>query len=707
MWQLSVVGNTVVAISYFAIAAAIVVPLVQSGQLRTNRLGLATAAIFFSCAVGHGQHAVHLLLPGMTGAVEPGDLRAAVPLHQAAWDLLTGAVGVYYWSLRRSYGALLQGGALFADLREKEAELETNERLLAERASTLAALGASEERFRSAFDAAPVGMGLVSLEPEATGWFLQANPALCHITGRPADDLLQLRVIDLAHPEDHGICRRLLDEMSAGRHSDTVELRLLHAGGDTVWTSASMALVPGDGDRPAHGVLQLADISGRKRAEEVLAHGALHDNLTGLANRRLLIYRLEHALVRARRNGSTVAVLFVDLDRFKAVNDTGGHDLGDELLKAVAGRLSTHLRAADTAARLGGDEFVVVCEDLPSEEQALPIADRILADLARPVQLSGETLNLSASIGIVFSAEEEDAGILLRDADRAMYEAKRQGRGRYVIFDAGLRQAFEKKQAVEIEIRAGLREREFRLFYQPFLDLHTGRITGTEALVRWDHPSRGLLAPGEFLDVAEETGLIGELGEWVLEEACRQLRDWHRTEDPALTMAINVSARQLDAPDFAGLVSRVLADTSVDPGRVCLELTETSLLDASLATVATIDALRALGVRIAMDDFGTGFSSLTHLKRFHVDMVKIDRSFVNGVASNDDDAAIVEAVANLGRTLGLQTVAEGVETVEQLDCVRRFGCELAQGYLFSPPRPPAAIQPMFAAGMPLLATSAS
>ncbi|TQN44116.1 PAS domain S-box-containing protein/diguanylate cyclase (GGDEF)-like protein [Blastococcus colisei] len=689
-WQLSAVGSGVIAVAYFAIAVAVFGPLTRTGQLRSNRLGTATGLIFFSCGVGHALHAVHLLpLPGVD-AHHLSVLQAGLPWHDTIWMLVTAAVAVYYWSLRRTYGALLGGAALFADLKEKEAALAANQHLLAQRTSALDALAVSEGRFRSAFADAPTGMALVSLAPDALGRFLETNAALGRLAGRSAARLGRLEVGDLAHPEDRAATRTALEQLAAGEViHHLVQQRYVHANGGLVWADTSISVVRDIAGRPVHGVLQLVDVTGRRQAEELLAHHALHDSLTGLPNRRLLADRLEQALTRARRHGTAVAVLFVDLDQFKTVNDSAGHSVGDELLRVAAERLSRHLRAVDSAARFGGDEFVVVCEEISGDHELLVIADRLVAAMAEPFRVGKEEFVLGASIGIAVSARGNDsAEALLRDADLAMYEAKDRGRARYVVFDGALRGALELRQQVEADLRRGIDRGELRLLYQPVVDVQSGEMTGVEALVRWQHPTRGLLAPDEFIPVAEDTGLVVPVGSWVLHEACRQLQDWQRKSDLALTVAVNVSARQLSDSRFPEAVGDILQATGADPAALCLELTETALLDATDATTATLQALRRLGVRLALDDFGTGFSSLTFLKRFPIDVVKVDRSFVRDIAVDPDDAAIVAAVINLGRSLNLETVAEGVETPEQLRCIRRLGCHLAQGYLFSPPRPP-------------------
>ncbi|WNV75584.1 EAL domain-containing protein [Geodermatophilus sp. DSM 44513] len=685
-WQLSAVGGGVIAVAYLAISVAVFAPLARSGQLLSNRLGTATGLIFFSCAVGHALHVVHLLpLPG----AEAHDLHAVRDSwgwHDTFWALVTAAVAVYYWSLRRTYGALLGGGALFADLQEKEAALAANQELLAERTAALDALAVSEDRFRSAFADAPTGMALLSLTPGDLGRFVETNAALGRIVGHPPTRLRRTTVEDLSHPDDRAALRTAIEQLAAGELAHHLgQQRFRHADGAVVWADTSISVLRDGDGRPVHAVLQLVDVTGRREAEDQLAHHALHDGLTGLANRRLLADRLDQALTRARRRGTAVAVLFVDLDRFKTVNDSAGHTVGDALLRTAAQRLSAQLRAADCAARFGGDEFVVVCEDIGGDRELLVVAERLRDAMAAPFHVGSEQFTLGACIGIAVSARGQDsAEALLRDADLAMYEAKDRGRGSIVVFDGALRAALERRQRTEADLRAGITRDEMRLLYQPVVDTASGCLVGVEALVRWQHPTRGLLGPDAFIAVAEDTGLVVPLGEWVLQEACRQLAAWRRA-GLDLTVAVNVSARQLADPQFPDLVAAVVTTSGVDPAAVCLELTETALLDATGATVATLRRLHAFGVRLALDDFGTGFSSLTFLKRFPIDVVKIDRSFVCDLVDDTSDAAIVAAVVTLGRSLGLQTVAEGVEHADQLTALRQLGCQLAQGYLFSAP----------------------
>jgi diguanylate cyclase (GGDEF)-like protein/PAS domain S-box-containing protein len=430
----------------------------------------------------------------------------------------------------------------------------------------------------------------------------------------------------------------------------------------------------------------------RKESEDRLAHQSFHDPLTDLPNRTLFLDRLGQALARSRRTGHGAAVLFLDLDRFKTINDSLGHELGDELLVAIARRLESVIRPGDTIARFGGDEFTVVCEELPpgrARERAGEIAARLSTELADPFVLQGGEIYLGASIGIAVAVTgEERPEELLRDADAAMYHAKEQGRGRFVVFDDAMRARALARHAIETALHRAVERGEFRVFYQPIVSLTHERCVGAEALVRWQHPERGLVTPGEFVPLAEETGLIIGLGSWVLEEAARQAARWQEETSEPFFVSVNLSARQLAQPDLAEAIASALDAANLEPDRLCLEITESVLMDDADVTLAALERVRALGVRFSIDDFGTGYSSLAYLKRFPVDAVKIDRSFTDGLGIDAGDTAIVSAVIGLSHALGLDVVAEGVETEAQLAELSLLGCDQAQGYLFATPRPP-------------------
>ena len=429
------------------------------------------------------------------------------------------------------------------------------------------------------------------------------------------------------------------------------------------------------------------DITERKRAEEQLLHNAFYDALTGLPNRALFLDRLGHALERAKRaHLSGFAVLFLDVDRFKLVNDSLGHALGDQLLIATAHRLEMCLRSADTVARLGGDEFVILLEDITSLDEVKRVTERIGRELALPFDLEGHRVFSSASIGIVPSAigyahPEE----VLRDADIAMYRAKMAGRARSEVFDRTMRDDAMARLDWETDLRSAVERHEFRVYYQPIVVLERSKIIGFEALVRWEHPTRGLITPENFISLAEETGLIIPIGEWVLREACRQLREWQTAFPlvPPLTISVNLSAKQFTHPELGGQIEQILADTGLDPGSLRLEITESVIMDDCESARNMFQQLKALGVQVQIDDFGTGYSSLSYLQQFPVATLKIDRSFISRMPVNGKGSDIVRMIVRLAHEMGLEVTAEGVETRQQLAQLRKFGCEFGQGYLFS------------------------
>ena len=429
----------------------------------------------------------------------------------------------------------------------------------------------------------------------------------------------------------------------------------------------------------------------------------LRDPLTGLPSRVLYLNNLKLALERLGRGPSrSVAVLFLDLDRFKVINDSLGHGEGDELLVAVAERVGHSLRRHETLARFGGDEFVILCEDIFDDDGAVAVAERVLKTFSLPFQLAhGETM-AAASIGIsVTSDPNQDPDDLIRDADAAMYRAKGGGGARVVLFDEVTRERALARLHNENAIRKAIDREEFRVFFQPEVSIDGERITGLEALVRWQHPERGLLGPGEFISLAEETGLIIPLGTWVLRDACRRAVVWQqrRPSDQPLILRVNVSARQLGQDSFRETVAGIIKQTGIDPALLCLEVTESVLIEDPESSIRVLTELKELGIRIAIDDFGTGYSSLEYLRRLPVDCVKVDRSFVRGLPDNEEDVAIVNAVIELGHALKLSVTAEGVETADQLGNLQTAGCDTAQGFLFYRPEPPEVVEQLFADGL--------
>jgi diguanylate cyclase len=434
----------------------------------------------------------------------------------------------------------------------------------------------------------------------------------------------------------------------------------------------------------------------RKRAELELAHRATHDALTGLPNRTLFLERLTLTLARVERRSQGCAVLFLDLDRFKVVNDSLGHDVGDRLLMEAAERLRAIVRPSDTVARFGGDEFMVLCDDIAGEADAIVVAERIAGSLAEPFHIQGQVLHVGVSIGIALAGDRSRAPqTIVRDADQTMDVAKRRG-SRWEVFRPDRRVVTTSRLGLEGELRLALERDELRLFYQPEIDVHGGAVVAVEALLRWQHPDRGLLAPGEFIPFAEQSGLIVPVGEWVLAESCGQLARWRESGacGPGLGVNVNLSARQLVDGKLAGTVRRVLRDTGIEPGALCLELTETAFVDDLEASVAALNALHDLGVRLSLDDFGTGYSSLSMLDRYPLDTIKIDRSFVARLDSGERARRLFTAVVGVAQALGLQSVAEGVETREQLDTITDMGCDSAQGFFLSRPREPDVIEPL-------------
>jgi diguanylate cyclase (GGDEF)-like protein len=421
-------------------------------------------------------------------------------------------------------------------------------------------------------------------------------------------------------------------------------------------------------------------------AQGQLTHQALHDALTGLPNRLLVLDRAAQMLARATRQHQPVAALFVDIDDFKRINDTFGHAAGDELIRVVAARLATVARAIDTVGRLSGDEFVVLLDGITFDAGPELVAQRVLDVLRRPIdlgELSERAVAVSVSIGIAVG-ENGTADELLRDADLALYGAKGSGKDRFLLFQESMQTAASDRLLLAMDLREALRERQFFLLYQPTFDLQTESMTGVEALIRWGHPTRGVVAPDRFIPLAEENGIIVAIGRWVLEEACRQAAIWQAL-DPGLGISVNVSARQLERDEFIDEVRHALVGSGLDPGTLTLEITETVLMRNADAAALRLDALKALGARIAIDDFGTGYSSLAYLRQFHVDAIKIDRSFISGIAASQESAALIHTLVQLGRTLGLQTLGEGIEEPAQLQMLRRQQCDLGQGFLFARP----------------------
>ncbi|MGZ6640257.1 MAG: EAL domain-containing protein [Solirubrobacteraceae bacterium] len=558
---------------------------------------------------------------------------------------------------------------------------------ISERRAAEAALAASAAEYRMLADHATD----VISRHDADGHYRYVSPAAQTVLGWDPSELAGRtpRELGIVHADDHEIVARAWRRALASPDGTKAVHRALRRDGSTVWLESAFRCVADADGRPLEMLCVARDVSERRHAERELAHRALHDALTGLPNRALFGDRLSHALRRARRSDRGVAVLFVDLDRFKVVNDSLGHKAGDRLLVDVTSRLSSVVRPNDTLARFGGDELTLLCEDIESPAEAFAIAERLLDAFAEPFPAGddGEAF-LHASIGIATSRDGFEApDALIRDADAAMYRAKQSGGGRIEAFDAAMRRDMLDRVALEAALRRGIERGELRLHCQPVVDMRDGTTQGFEALVRWEHPERGLVSPAEFIPIAEESGAIVELGAWVLREACATLARVHGTTGMThLQVGINIAPRQIEQPEFCAQVRAAIAEHGLAADRVVLEITESTMLESGDHVVATLRELEQLGVRLAMDDFGTGYSSLAVLHRFPLHNLKVDRSFVAHVG-DDHGASIAAAIVSMAKALGLVCLAEGIEDERQRDALLGLGCHLAQGFHFARPMP--------------------
>ena len=569
----------------------------------------------------------------------------------------------------------------------------TNYRDITERKRSEEELRKSEATNRAILEATPDLMFRVSRDGEYLDFRANAGSRLYvpreEIVG---SNLRETMPPDLVAPILHYIAKTL----------DTGEMQVFEYElpiADGALDFEARLVVSGEGE-----VLSIIrDVTERKVLERRLEHQAFHDALTGLPNRALFVDRLEHALIRASRPQESVAVLFLDLDNFKVVNDSLGHTAGDKLLVAVTERLLAVLRPEDTLARLGGDEFTILSEDVEVNSDVSEIAERVAEALRDPFILEGREVFVTTSIGIALGSFSQDQpGTLLRNADLAMYKAKETGKAHHEVFDPVMNTRAMERLRLEGELRRALERNEFRVYYQPKVLLETGKVIGAEALVRWEHPERGLLSPAAFIPLAEETGLIVPLGEWVLEEACRQAREWHdqHLTEPPLTVSVNLSARQFRHPLLFEEISSILESSGIEAGALILEITETVMMEGDEDLIDQLRELKASGVRLAIDDFGTGYSSLSYLSRFPVDYLKIDRSFIDGLGERPEARKLVGGIVDLASSLGLRVVAEGVETAEQLEELKEMGCEIGQGYYFARPLPAGDIPPLLQLSAP-------
>ncbi len=591
------------------------------------------------------------------------------------------SVGLYFLVLARVVG-------LLRDVETKVSQIDSKSQSLV----------AAEERYRT----------LVEQIPAVTYLHMaNAHNSTIYISPR-IEDLLGISVtawsadpenwVKHLHPDDKARVLAENERKNRDGGSFEFEYRMIRPDGREVWVRDEGTLIRDASGEPAYWQGLLIDITERKELEDQLVHQAFHDPLTSLANRALFADRVEHALSHKGRHAATpLAVLFVDIDDFKTINDSLGHGAGDELLRLVAARLSESLRLSDTASRLGGDEFGVLVEDMEVPGDAVKVAQRIQEAIMVPYLLSGREVSIRASIGIAVSMDRESsADELLRNADLAMYMAKREGTGGYSIFEPRMHAAVVDRMQLKADLEKALVNGELLLNFQPIVELKTYRLAGVEALIRWKHPERGMVPPGDFIILAEETDLIERIGSWVLRAVCVQIKEWDAAGYGPLRVTVNLSGRQLESPELVHQVAGIFRETGVDAERIVFEITESAIMKDVQTSAEILGNLKQLGVSLAVDDFGTGYSSLSYLQSFPVDVLKIDQSFVRQLVEGPDKVALVRAVVKLGAELDLQTVAEGVEAREQSDILRELGCDKAQGFYFSPPRDANAITELLA-----------
>jgi len=536
----------------------------------------------------------------------------------------------------------------------------------------------AEARFQAAFRRSTFGM----LTADLSGYVTAANIALCTLLGRGVDELIGRPMAQYLHPDEAHIEAAMFAAFRRGAGSHNSERRYVRRDGSVVWLSTSVSVVRDSADEPLYLMAQLQDVSERKRVEQELEHRALHDDLTGLPNRALLDDRVLHALAAAQRSGAPVGVLFIDLDDFKHVNDALGHVIGDRVLIEVGRRLITVLRPSDTVARFGGDEFVVVCENVTRDALAR-LAERVIASMQAPITISGRELRVGASVGLTLSRPETTAQSLLSEADAAMYRAKDFGRGRYVVFDESLRSRAEAMLVRERALRTAIERNEVIPYYQPVMDLRTGRMVGLEALARWCPPKGRVVPPSEFVPLAESSGLISELDQAVLRRAAAEVQAWNKALSRQLWLSVNLSGRRLAEPALAEDVINVLEQSGLPGDLLHLEVTETVLVSDVEVSVPVLNELKEHGVGISIDDFGTGYGSLAYLRKVAADTLKIDRSFV--ADAEGGEIGVIKGLVGLTRAMGMTAVVEGVETEAQRAAVLAAGCHLAQGYYWCPP----------------------
>jgi len=581
------------------------------------------------------------------------------------------------------------------------------ERRVAERTETLRL---QEQFLRKVLDTDP---NLIFVK-NAEGVYTLANQALASLHGTTSEEIIGKTDADfnLSPEEVANFLEDDRDVIRFRREKFIPAEAVTDSEGRTHWLQTVKRPLPSPDGSVQHLLGISTDITVRKKAEDQITHQAFHDTLTALPNRALLLNRLEQALARSARTGDAIGLLFVDLDNFKVINDSLGHEAGDTLLQTIAERLRGCIRPGDTVARLGGDEFVILLEELSDSGEAEGVAERATEAIHLPFRLGERDVFPGASIGLTITAlgDARTSSDLLRDADTAMYQAKLQGKGRYTLFDLSMNTQAQERLELETDMWQAIDNEEFVVYYQPLIDLQSGKITGVEALVRWEHPVRGMIPPAKFIPIAEETGLSVSLGRWILRQACIKAKQW-QTEYPDaqnLVMSVNLSIRQLLEKDIIAQVAAILEETGLKPEHLKLEITETMMLHDTSATIETMTTLQQLGVRLAIDDFGTGYSSMSYLSQLPLNTLKIDRSFINRIGVSDSDEAIIHTLLSLARTLRLSVTCEGIETQEQFTYLKNLGCDTGQGYLMHKPLPAAQIEALLAGeGIPLTAENAS
>lgn len=573
-------------------------------------------------------------------------------------------------------------GVIYFGYRSYHEKLEAVTARAALAAKHLVDMRESEERFRAAFSNAPIGMAIVSSEGE----WIQINESLTRLLGRPADELTSRSIREIIYQNDIVEFLGGIGSVLQGKaDSFKSEVRLLNRDGKIIWTQTNVS--PLEDSQRTRLILQVEDISARRIAEESLRYNAFHDSLTNLANRAMFMGQLDE-LISRRNSADCAAVIFLDLDRFKVINDTVGHTVGDKVLVSVAARIRNSVPSDAVVARFGSDEFLILLDDVEGQRAVTDLVEELERQMSLVHSVAGQEINVTASVGIVFiDAGHESSEDVLRDADMALHLAKKRGRHCHVVFDEGLRAAMLQQHRLERDLYRALERNELYVVYQPIVSIRDRSLKGFEALVRWEHPEFGSVSPADFIPLAEENGLIVEIGEFVLESACRQISDWRDMfgDDFGSFVAVNVSSRQLLQKNLLERVIQSLENHGVPPSQLKLEITESVVVENSELMIAKLKQFRALGVRLSMDDFGTGYSSLSYLHSLPIQTLKIDRSFVKKIGDKRERAEIVKTILLLARNLRLETVAEGIENIGQLDFLAVNGCDLGQGFLFAKP----------------------